>query len=144
MKILDNNALNFIMNNRTQLSEYFYITTDVKNECEAWFEDALPKEIHDICEKDFFSKATYLGYYKEMLNKHSGRSFYNMTGFGDISILALLKTIKLENKGKLIGEDCIIITSDGPLVKKIKSEFADMSDDFDKSIKIFKAEEYFV
>ena len=80
-----------------------------------------------------------------MLNTYKMRSFYNMKGFGDISILALLKTNKEATKGALpsmtFGD--VIITTDGPLIMKIKKEFNNPDDEFDLKIKTCSGEEFF-
>ena len=55
------------------------------------------REPQDNTVEKTVDKAQYLEHYKDMLNKYGGRSFYNMTGFGDISVLALLKTQEAAN-----------------------------------------------
>src|ERR1700690_2824360 len=97
MKIIDTNAINYVLSKNISLSEDYFVTPDVKDEseiAELIFGRALPTNIKDISKEKIFDEAIYISNYKSMLNKHKGRSFYNMTGFGDISILALLAMLK--------------------------------------------------
>ena len=132
MKILDTNAVNYIFKNNIEVEDVYYITPDLKEESEiteAVFNKKLSSKIKEISNEDFFNKPIYLEKYKDMLNKHSGRSFYNMTGFGDISILALLKSFEAESKNHIqeclfgVNNEVGVFTGDPPLIKKIEKEF---------------------
>lgn len=134
MKIIDTNALNYIFNNNLEIGDFYYLAPDIKEEAELAelvFGRMLSKNIKDISSEPAFSECVYIKNYKEMLNKYHGRSFYNMTGFGDISILALLKTLEeyfQVQPSKLfeeMEESLVVITEDKPLRKKIESEFRD-------------------
>lgn len=145
MKILDNNALNHIHKNRIRIDEDFIITTDIQDEFESAFDADLPSSIRDITKEEGFDNAAYIRNYKEMLNKYGGRSFYNMTGIGDISILALLKTQKeLSSKQfPTMIDGCTVIIRDHKLENKIKAEFANKSSVFDSKLELVKPEIYF-
>lgn len=132
MTIIDNNAISHVLKKGLQLTEAYYITPDVRDEAEVGeiiFNRRLPGKIQDISKLPGFRESTYIKHYREMLNKYKGRSFYNMTGLGDISILAALKTAKEMIQGKpqklfIEAEDeMVTITEDGPLIKKIDKEF---------------------
>lgn len=61
-----------------------------------------------------------------ILNQYGGRSFYNMTGFGDVSILAALHALvgAAQLQGQLFGTEALFVyTDDGPLTRRIRQEF---------------------
>lgn len=131
MKILDTNAVNHILKHRLNLDDNYFITDDIREEAEiAEFVIGrrLSSNVELASNSSFFDRTLYLAHYKNMLNKHSGRSFYNMTGFGDISILALLKTAeesaKTQAQGRLFetDEELEVFTEDRRLIEKIKKE----------------------
>lgn len=131
MKILDTNAINHILKRRLNLDDDYCVTDDIKEEAEiaeSVIGRKLSAKVELASNSPLFDQALYLAHYKNMLNKHSGRSFYNMTGFGDISILALLKTVKETTKtqaqGRLFGtdEELEVFTEDQSLIKKITKE----------------------
>lgn len=131
MKILDTNAVNHILKNSVTLSDDYFFTDDIQEEteiAEAVIGRRLSSKVTSVSESPFFDRALYLAHYKNMLNKHGGRSFYRMSGFGDISILALLKTVedvvKEQAKSRLFSteEELEVFTEDQPLIKKIKKE----------------------
>lgn len=136
MNILDTNGLDYMVKQKITAHRAFFITPDIQDEFEAWHEQRLPKAIQNVFETDWFDKALYLQHYKEMLNKYGGRSFYNMTGFGDISVLALLKTQKAPHTEMLIPETIDVVSSDGGLANKIRREFGNASGTFGGSITI--------
>lgn len=132
MKIIDTNTLNYILKNNLKINEIYYIAPDVKEESEVVEQilgKKLPDNIKEISKEEIYNENIYIKNYKEMINKYKGRSFYNMTGFGDISILALIETMRECFQGqprrlfKIMEEELIIITEDGPLKKKIEKEF---------------------
>jgi len=132
MKIIDINTLNYIFNHDLKIKEVHYLAPDIKEESEVTeqvFGRKLSENIKNISSEPIFNEGIYLKNYREMLNKYRGRSFYNMTGFGDISILALLKTLKecYQNQPrklfKNMEEELVVITEDEALKKKIEKEF---------------------
>ncbi len=127
MIIVDNNGIAYLREQQasTGVVRPAFITPDVQDEYEVAHSEPLPSDIKNVFDTSWFDKARYLHYYREMLNKHAGRSFYNMTGFGDISILALLKTLEAERAASLFSNDPIeLITGDGGLIKRVTREFA--------------------
>ncbi len=131
MNILDTNGISYIFAKNIRLNNVYYITPDVKAESEITelvFAKILPTNIREISKESFFDGSKYLAQYRSMLNKYRGRSFYNMTGFGDISILALLKILDdgiSDTRGQvsLFREDIFVFTGDVSLRKKIEDEF---------------------
>lgn len=123
MNILDTSALDHMVKQKVLPAGFCCVSPDVLDEYESWHEQKLPKNVHNVCDLDGFDEALYLRNYRLMLNKHRGRSFYNMTGFGDISILALIATQKELDKIRLPLDQLVVITNDGPLGKKIEKEF---------------------
>ncbi len=59
-----------------------------------------------------------------------------MTGFGDISVLALLKTQEAPHTEMLIPETIDVISNDGGLAKKIRREFGNAAGTFGGSITV--------
>ncbi len=145
MKILDTNGLDHMVKNGITARGLLHITPDVREEYETWHEKRLPQNVLDVFEEDWFDPAAYLQGYQLMLNKYGGKSFYNMTGFGDISILALLRSSQIASRSVLPGlfQEIEIVTSDGPLSNKIRSEFCSSGDTFGASLKITKTEDFF-
>jgi hypothetical protein len=145
MKILDTNGLDYMVKGKVTTTDRFYITPDIEEEFEAWHEQKMPKNVQNIFGMEWFDRATYLRSYKEMINMYGGRSFYNMTGFGDISILALLKTQQAAASSMIPGlsEDVEVVSSDKPLTAKIRKAFCQGRDAFGVSLKITKFEDFF-
>ena len=138
MKIIDTNTVNYIFNNSIKIEGVYYLAPDVKEESELVeqiFGRKLPDGIKDISNETVFDECAYVRNYNEMLNKYAGRSFYNMTGFGDISTLALLKTLKetFQNRPRRLfrymEESLVLITNDNPLKNKIDKEFNEKETD---------------
>lgn len=145
MRILDTSALDYAAKTGIVLAGDFFITPDVLDEFEIGHDRRPPKNIKNVFELDGFNRATYLRSYQNMLNAYGGRSFYNMTGFGDISILALVQTQKEEAARVLPGlsEAVHIVSGDGGLTKKLRREFCDKSDSFSKLVHIHRPQDYF-
>lgn len=143
MKIVDNNGINYVIENGIRLAETFYVTPDVKEECEVEHEK-LPKDIKPLFDKQWFDGAAYLVNYQKVLNRRQGRSFYNMTGFGDVSIMAALMTLKTSCVGMLpaMVENHVIITGDDELTQHIKDEFADNTSEFDQKVQIIRPQDF--
>src|SRR6266481_10011106 len=136
MNILDTNGLDHMVKQKISTNITFLITPDIQDEFEAWHEQRLPKNVQNAFETDWFDKGQYLQHYKDMLNKYGGRSFYNMTGFGDISVLALLKTQEEAFATMLLPEEIEVISNDGGLAKKIRREFGTAANTFGASITV--------
>jgi hypothetical protein len=138
MKILDNNALSFIRMNNIVPADTYVITPDVQMEFEDGFDEELPKEIRSFLEIRLVDFGLYLQNYSYMLNAYAANSFYNMRGFGDVSILALLHTLKKSTLGMLsfMVEETVVVTSDGKLIDHIRSEFSNKSNEFDSRLKV--------
>lgn len=145
MKILDTSALDFAAKSGITLTEEFFVTPDVLDEFEVGHDRRLPRNVRNIFEMEWFDRATYLRSYKEMLNAHGGRSFYNMTGFGDVSILALLLTQKVTTAGMLPGlsGEIHLVSGDKGLINKARREFCNKTDSFSYTVRISKPDAYF-
>ncbi len=136
MNILDNTALDYMMKQGGRPSGFCCISPDIVDEYETSYEQRLPGNVRNIFDLENFDKAIYLRNYQTMLNKHGGRSFYNMTGFGDISILALLKTQEELAASMLPLDELVVVTDDGPLRRRIRREFGE-------SVKLITPKEFF-
>ncbi|MFA5248257.1 MAG: hypothetical protein WC415_03355 [Patescibacteria group bacterium] len=135
MNILDTSALiNYIEKSNALPKAVYFITSDIENEIfttEIDFNTEINDNIRVISENSFFNESRYLNNYYYILNKHSGRSFYNMTGFGDISIMALIKTLIEAEKDcfqqqlplKELKENLVVYVDDIGLKKRIVKEF---------------------
>lgn len=133
MNLIDTNTVNDIFDHDTRLKGIYYLPPDVLVEANLASEirgRQLPSKIRPIEESDLFRLGMYLARYKLMLNKHGGKSFFNMTGFGDISILAATRTIldvfeqEQIEQTRLFNEPIIVITRDAGLTKRLLSEFS--------------------
>ena len=90
----------------------------------------VPEEIRSVVELDEFNESIYIHQYKLALNSYKKRSFYNMKGFGDVSIIATIYTL-LDGYKKQIteqlfstAESIVVYTNDVNLTKVITAEFA--------------------
>jgi hypothetical protein len=133
MKILDTTTINHILKNNLILEDTYFITPCIEDEMltsEMVWGKKAPSNIKNISNEEFFDESLYLKNYFYILNKYGGRSFFNMTGFGDVSIISLVKTlvesIKNTPQNQLplpeFKEEIIVYTSDDGLSKKIISE----------------------
>lgn len=143
MKIIDNNGLNHVVLKGIHLTEPCFITPDVKEEFEVQH-DNLPKNVKPLLDEEWFDGAAYLINYQTVLNRRDDRSFYNMTGFGDVSIVAALMTLKASCVGMLPAmiEDHIVITGDAGLTRQIEDQFNDITHEFDKKVHVVRPQEY--
>ncbi len=133
MNIIDTNGVSYILNNNINPDENFYMPPDVAEEVESTqiiFGRKAPRQIMEIKNiHHLFNEKIYLERYKMILNKYGGRSFYNMTGFGDISIIASLYSLmyiyELQRKSQLFdtSEEVVVYTNDRGLKNKIIAEF---------------------
>ncbi|MBP6866059.1 MAG: hypothetical protein KBC12_00775 [Candidatus Pacebacteria bacterium] len=133
MKIIDTTAISHIFKENIFLEDTYFITPCISDEMvttEIVYDKKAPTNVKNIFEENSFDQALYVKNYFEMLNKHGDRSFFNMSGLGDISIIALVKTLvemeKSATQTKLpfleYKEEIIVYTSDNPLKTKIESE----------------------
>ena len=132
MRILDTTAINFILREKVTLEGDYFVTQDIENEmmiAEFIWKRKIPNNIKNIFSRSDVSESLYLKNYFEILNKHGGRSFFNMTGLGDISILTLLKTLTESKKDKPpqlpipeFKEKISVYVGDDGLKKRIKNE----------------------
>lgn len=137
MKIVDSSALIYCFNNKIKLEEVFHVIGDLDEEFELaeLIHEEKRTNIEQASKITGFSEAYYLAQYSIMLNKHAGRSFTAMRGFGDIAILALVKSF-IDNFGHpkqaslgLFGDssdDITVITDDNGLTKRLRDEFGDI------------------
>jgi len=124
MKIIDTNGLNYILANDIQLKNDYYLAPDIVEEAEMTqiiHSKNLPHKILKIDETIDFDEGIYLKHYQVILNKYGGRSFFNMTGFGDISILAVLLMLMSRKQMGLFPET-EVYTADKDLINKIRNE----------------------
>ncbi len=133
MNILDTNAVAYIFANNITLKERYFLPPDVKEESEMTelvHGRRLPTNIDEIEGNELFDLSSYLKHYNIILNKYGGRSFFNMTGFGDVSTLAtvhaLLEVVDEQAKEQLFKtvDDILVFTGDEGLIKKFGKEFA--------------------
>ena len=138
MKLIDTNGLDFMVKQRIAASGNLYITPDIQDEFEAWHDRKPPRNVENLFETSWFDRGAYLDGYKKMLNSYGGRSFYNMGGFGDISLLATLQAQRVSASRMLPGlaEEIEVITGDEKLTRKIEREFG-------KAIKVSTPSDFF-
>lgn len=136
MKLLDSTAINYILKNDMELHENYFVTPDIRQEmlvAEIMLNKKAPDTIKDIISAPWFDECLYLKNYSYALNKYGGRSFFNMTGFGDVSLIAVLKTLveilDAPKTQRLPLPDLIekinAYIDDPRLIKKIKKEVGD-------------------
>jgi len=132
MNLIDTNGINHIFSQNLTLDEIYYLAPDIVEEVELTmmvYSKKLPSQVLSLSQHQNFDAAVYISHYKEMLNRHRGRSFYNMTGFGDISILASIHALKANYEKQKqeclfdFSEQIVIFTNDGGLTKRIANEF---------------------
>ncbi len=141
MIILDNNIINDIMDKNIELrdDQVFYIPEDIRLEAELSSilkNKKVSKNIKDILSLKFFNEFDYYINYRYFLNHAGGNSFYSLKGFGDVAILASIKTLLmspdfLENQRLPmtdVSEDIKIFTRDDGLIKRIENNFPDQID----------------
>jgi len=133
MNIIDTNGISYIFEKNLILRDSYYLVPDVEEEAEMTqliHNKRLPSNILRSSQITNFDEAVYLKHYKDILNKYGGRSFFNMTGFGDVSILATLLMLvevfdKRVQKRLFPNDDQIVVyTKDQQLSSKIKTELA--------------------
>lgn len=132
MNIVDTNGVDHILRNNIILQNDHFLVPDVSEEVEMTqliHGRRIPPRILEIAQHPLFSEAIYLNHYNRILNKYGGRSFYNMTGFGDVSIIAALHMFAdVFQEQRVIQlfdptEQILVYTNDGSLTTKIAAEF---------------------
>jgi hypothetical protein len=132
MNIVDTNGISHIFTNNISLQEDYFLVPDVAEEVEMTelvHGKRIPDRVLEITQGDKFDQAIYLDHYNKTLNKYGGRSFYNMTGFGDVSIIAtvhMLMDIFANQKQQQLfntSERVVVYTGDTRLTANINTEF---------------------
>jgi hypothetical protein len=134
MKIIDSSTLIYCFTNNITLVGTYYVIGDLDEEFELaeLVHHQTRASIEPATKLPNYNEAYCLAQYAYMLNKHAGYSFTAMRGFGDIAILALVKSFK-DNFGEpdqvsmnLFEDDSeivTVITDDNGLSKRLKAEF---------------------
>jgi hypothetical protein len=135
MKLLDSSAISYILERNISPKSEYFITPDIAQEMEVAelvYNRGVSKNIKNITVQSGFDEAVYLNNYYSVLNKYSKRSFFNMSGFGDVSLVALTITL-LQHEAQntrlpLPGfdNDILVYTNDDHLKSKIISETKNM------------------
>jgi len=125
MNLIDTNCVTHIFESTLSCTETYFLAPEVLDEI-TFTNLNLPKEFISIESHHLFNEGIYIDFYKKMLNKHEGKSFFNMTGLGDISILATIHTIlhmSSKHSDLFDSQDITVFTEDIRLTKKLKKEF---------------------
>lgn len=133
MKLIDTDTINYILESKKSFSEECIVTPDVYEEmlvAEIVHHKKVPLSIKQLIYELEYDEASYLRGYFYALNKYNKRSFFNMKGFGDVSIIAAVYGIIDSRKNKpttlpLLGlsHDLEVYTGDVNLTKFLKTEF---------------------
>lgn len=133
MKLIDTDTINHILVNKKSFDDECFVTPDVYDEmlvAEMVHSKKVPASIKQIVLESDFDEAEYLKNYYKSLNQYNKRSFFNMKGLGDVSIVAAVGTIVQSKKNKpnrlpLPGlvDDLEVYTGDKNLSKFLKKEF---------------------
>lgn len=133
MKLIDTDTINYILVNKKSFEDECFVTPDVNEEmlvAEMVHSKKVPVSIKQLIFGGDFDEADYLKNYYEALNQYSKRSFFNMKGFGDVSIVAAAHTIINSKKSKpsvlpLPGfvDEIEVYTGDTHLSKYLKKKF---------------------
>lgn len=131
---MDSSAILYIVNNEIHVDGDYYITPDIEDEMSI-NEIATGRKISEyISLKSYeelasIDEASYLFNYQYILNKYGSQRFYTMRGFGDISLIALAKTITNKistNKQPTLLKEyeprVIIYSGDEGLIRKMQKE----------------------
>src|SRR4051812_5315678 len=123
MNLIDTNGVTHILKNKPSLREDYYLAPDIVEESEVALMvhgGQIPHKVRPLTEHPLFNFVPYLEDYNRILNKYGGRSFYNMTGFGDVSILSAIHALVIASnrQDQLFGpEPIFVFTDDGPLTR---------------------------
>lgn len=132
MNIIDTMGVSHILENDLSLNQDYFLVPDVADEVELTqlvHGKQIPVNIYKIYDSDVFDTAKYLAHYNRILNQYGDRSFYNMTGFGDISILATLLMLaevsvtQVQSQLFTTADPLTVYTDDSNLRTKIGLEF---------------------
>lgn len=132
MKIIDTDTVDRVLKMNIALGDQYFVTPDVKEEIsvsEIVNGKQAPKEIREVFSQADFDESIYLKNYYWALNHYPKRSFFNMKGFGDVSVAALVKTLIETNQEKPptlfpgMEEKIEIFTGDQNLKKFLEKEF---------------------
>lgn len=120
------------MSNASFSGDYF-VTPDVEEEmrvAEIVHNKKVPREIRSLLFRNGFDEGLYLKHYFDVLNQYGKRSFFNMKGFGDVSIVAATRTLvqlKKNSPSTLplpgLADEIEVYTGDNHLAKALKKEF---------------------
>ena len=133
MNLIDTVGVNHIFTDAIKLADNYYLAPDISDEVEMTemiHNKHVPEEIKSVAELDEFNESIYIHQYRLALNSYRKRSFYNMKGFGDVSIIATIHTLidgyKKQKTEQLFStsEQIVIYTNNANLTKVIISEFA--------------------
>lgn len=133
MNIVDTNGIDYILGHNITLQDDYFLAPDVAEEVELTqliHGRKLPPRVSEIARQKLFDERIYFHYYNKVLNKYGGRSFYNMTGFGDVSIMATLHMLayafQAQRASQLfdLTEHIVVYTNDNGLTAKIQKEFS--------------------
>lgn len=133
MNIIDTNGVSYIFDKKLSLKEEYYLVPDVIDEVEVTLlvhNRRLPAGILNIENTDEFDELIYIKHYKQILNSYKKRSFYNMTGFGDVSIITtlhmLIDVFARQKTEQLFetSESVVVFTDDANLTAEINKIFA--------------------
>jgi hypothetical protein len=133
MNLIDTNAVQHVQEGGKNLDGVYYLAPDIEEEVaitRILMRGARLPNFLSIKSLPSFDEVAYINNYNIALNKYTGRSFFNMTGFGDISILASLMALCETPTGKQVSlfdepEEIVVFTDDISLIKKIRSDFTD-------------------
>jgi hypothetical protein len=144
MIIIDNTAYNYIVDNDLQFGKglCFYVPNDIIDEITlaASLKGApFPGYIKNIFETSPFDIGAYYKHYKDCLNSETLSHFYNMTGFGDVSIVAAVGGV-CEAQDQAVSlfpnDDIVVYLSDNKLTNVLTKRFSSR-----KNLKIFHSQE---
>jgi hypothetical protein len=134
MRLIDTNGVQHALARRIEPVSEYYLAPEIVEELEMWslFEIGSLRTHYLALEKaPGWDPQAYLRNYKRVLNRTGGRSFYNMTGFGDISILAAVHTLievrrRNDQQDLFVADDPLhVYTGDEGLTRRLNAEFGD-------------------
>ncbi len=111
MTIIDNTGLIYLESNKINYSEDCFITPEVREEFEVKALMNLSSNFIDATSKEDFDLKNYLESFKFFLNTYPHFSLSKQRGLGDVSLLALVKTL-INNEQLSLGIDPIVVISD--------------------------------
>lgn len=136
MNLIDTVGVNRVLKENLSLKDDYFLAPDLTDEVEMTeliHSRKTPEELRSVVELDEFNEAIYMHQYKLALNSYQKRSFYNMTGFGDVSILATIQTILdgyARQKAEQLfstSEPIYVFTDDRKLTTVIQSTFSGLA-----------------